>query len=388
MTTKVTSIARVRTAARRREETTAVNSRLIVVLGSVVLVLLVIGIGELMSASSIRGITDASDRFFYLKRQLVGLGIGFAVLLVLVRVPYQSFRRIAYPVFFVSLAGLIAVFATGITRNGSQRWLDLGFVTFQPSEVSKLAVIIALATIFERKGNLLFDRRHFFAPIGLIVGSTALLIMLQPDLGTTLVVAASAMSVILVSRAPLRYVALLGAGSVAASLVLAVTESYRADRITSFLNPWADPNGTGYQVIQGFYALGTGGLFGVGLGASRSRWSILPNAHTDFIFAIIGEETGLVGALGVVALCLFIALCGWSIAARAPDRFGRMLAAGITGWLSFQALANIGGVLGVLPITGIVLPFVSYGATALITSLGAVGILINIARQGNTRPRL
>lgn len=388
MTTKVTSIARVRTAARKREETTAVNSRLIVVLASVVFVLLVIGLGELMSASSIMGITDASDRFYYLKRQVLGLGIGFALLLILVRVPYQSFRRVAYPFFFVSLAGLIAVFIGGIARNGSQRWLDLGFVTFQPSEVSKLAVVIALATIFEKKGDLLFDRGHFFAPIALIVGSTALLIMLQPDLGTTLVTAAAAFSVILVSRAPLRFVALLGSAGFAASLVLAVSERYRADRITSFLNPWADPNGTGYQVIQGFYALGTGGLFGVGLGASRSRWSILPNAHTDFIFAIIGEETGLVGALGVIALCLFIALCGWSIAARAPDRFGRMLAAGITGWLSFQALANIGGVLGVLPITGIVLPFVSYGATALITCLAAVGILINIARQGHASARL
>ncbi|HJU80822.1 MAG TPA: putative lipid II flippase FtsW [Acidimicrobiia bacterium] len=386
MTAKVTSIARVRNAARKRDETATVNGRLIVVLASVVLVLLVIGLGELMSASSIRGIADASDRFFYLKRQLVGLGIGLVALLIVVRIPYQAYRRIAYPTFFISLVGLMAVFLTGVSRNGSRRWLDLGIVTFQPSEISKLAVIIALATIFEKKGSLLLDRGHFFAPIGLIVGSTALLIMLQPDLGTTLVVAAAALSVILVSRAPLRYVAVLGASSVAAALILAVSESYRADRITSFLDPWSDPNGTGYQVIQGFYALGTGGLFGVGLGASRSRWSILPNAHTDFIFAIIGEETGLVGALGVIALCLFIALCGWSIAARAPDRFGRMLAAGICGWLSFQALANIGGVLGVLPITGIVLPFVSYGATALITSLAAVGILINIARQGRASP--
>jgi cell division protein FtsW len=388
VTTKVTSIARVRNAARKREETAAVNNRVIVVLASVVLVLLVIGIGELMSASSIRGINDASDRFFYLKRQLLGLGIGLAALLLLVRIPYQSFRRFAYPIFFMSLAGLIGVFAGGISANGSRRWLDLGPVTFQPSELSKLAVVIALATVFERKGSLLYDRGHFLAPITMIVGSTALLVMLQPDLGTTLVVAAAALSVILVSRAPLRYVTVLGAASLALALVLAVSENYRADRITSFLNPWADPNGSGYQVIQGFYALGTGGLFGVGLGASRSRWSILPNAHTDFIFAIVGEETGLVGAMGVIALCLLIALCGWSIAARAPDRFGRMLGAGITGWLSFQALANIGGVLGVLPITGIVLPFVSYGATALITSLAAVGILINVARQGNARPSL
>jgi len=167
--------------------------------------------------------------------------------------------------------------------------------------------------------------------------------------------------------------------------VLSVSEGYRMDRIDSFLDPWADPSGNGYQVIQGYYALGTGGLFGVGLGASRARWSYLPNAHTDFIFAIIGEETGLVGAMMVLVLCMVIALVGWSIASRAPDRFGRMVAAGITGWLSFQALTNIGGVLGVLPITGIVLPFVSFGSTALISCLAGVGVLVNIAQHGTSK---
>jgi len=185
----------------------------------------------------------------------------------------------------------------------------------------------------------------------------------------------------------MRYVAGLATIAVAGALLLAIGASYRMERITSFLDPWADPSGTGYQVIQGYYAMAEGGLFGVGLGASRARWSYLPNAHTDFIFAIVGEETGLVGGLGVIALCLLIALSGWSIASRAADRFGRMVAAGITAWLSFQALANIGGVLGVLPITGIVLPFVSYGATALITCLAGVGVLISIARQGLVRSR-
>jgi cell division protein FtsW len=170
--------------------------------------------------------------------------------------------------------------------------------------------------------------------------------------------------------------AIVGAG------LLAIVEGYRMDRIDGFIDPWADPQGTGYQVIQGYYALGTGGLFGVGLGASRARWDYLPNAHTDFIFAIIGEETGLLGALAVIGLCLILALTGWLIASRAPDRFGRMIAAGIIGWLSAQALINIGGVLGVLPITGIVLPFVSYGATAMVVSLAAVGVMINIAQHG------
>ena len=382
MTTKVTSIAQVRTAARRTEEATGVNLRVISLLTVVIVVLLVVGLGELMSASSIRGLNDASDRFFYLKKQLVGLGIGLVAMLVLIRIPYQRFRPLAYPFLLLSFAGLIAVMVNGLDRNGSKRWLDLGFVTFQPSELSKLAVIGALAVALERNADRLDDGRFFYYPIFGVVGLTGLLIMFQPDLGTTLVVAAAAMSVIIVSKAPFRKVGVLGAGSVVVALILAMSEGYRAARVTSFLNPWADPSGDGYQVIQGFYALGTGGLTGVGLGASRARWEILPNAHTDFIFAIIGEETGLIGASAVILLCMVIALCGWSIASRAPDRFGRMVAAGITGWLSFQALANIGGVLGVLPITGIVLPFVSYGATALITCLAGAGLLINIARQG------
>jgi cell division protein FtsW len=166
---------------------------------------------------------------------------------------------------------------------------------------------------------------------------------------------------------------------------LAFDETYRAERIEGFLDPYADSSGNGYQVIQGYYALGNGGIFGVGLGASRARWLYLPNAHTDFIFAIIGEETGLIGGLTVLGLFIVLALAGWMVASRAPDRFGRMVAAGITVWLSFQALVNIGGVLGVLPITGIALPFVSFGSTALIVSMAAMGILVNIAQSGVQR---
>ena len=206
--------------------------------------------------------------------------------------------------------------------------------------------------------------------------------MKEPDLGTMLVVGAAAMAVIMASDTPMRYVMLLGVVAVLVATLLAFSESYRADRITAFLNPYADSSGNGYQLIQGYYALGNGGLFGVGLGASRARWFYLPNAHTDFIFAIIGEETGLVGGITVIALFLVLGVTGWVVASRAPDKFGRMVAAGITAWLSFQALINIGGVLGVVPITGIALPFVSFGSTALIVSMAALGVLVNIAQSG------
>jgi cell division protein FtsW len=229
---------------------------------------------------------------------------------------------------------------------------------------------------------MLNEWKHFLGPVLLAVGLPALLVMLEPDLGTAVVICGGGMAVLIASRAPIKYVFGLGAMALLAAVILGVAEGYRLDRIDGFIDPWADPQGAGYQVIQGYYALGTGGWFGVGLGASRARWSYLPNAHTDFIFAIIGEETGLVGAMMVLGLCMVLALVGWLVASRAPDRFGRMIAAGVTGWLSLQALVNIGGVLGVLPITGIVLPFVSYGSTAMLISLAAVGILINIAQHG------
>jgi cell division protein FtsW len=206
--------------------------------------------------------------------------------------------------------------------------------------------------------------------------------MLQPDLGTTIIIGAAAMAVILASDAPFRYVLLLMVLVVGVAWLLAFSDQYRVDRIAGFLDPWGNASGDGYQLIQGYYALSNGSIFGVGLGASRARWFYLPNAHTDFIFAIIGEETGLIGALTVIGLFVVLALAGWLVASRAPDRFGRMVAAGLTVWLSFQALVNIGGVLGVMPITGIALPFVSYGSTALIVSMAALGILVNIAQAG------
>jgi cell division protein FtsW len=353
-----------------------------IILLAVVGVLLVIGMGETLSASSTRGLADASDRFYYVKRQLIGLSIGLAVLLVASRVPYRTYRKLAMPFYLTSVGLLILVLISGLASHGSRRWIDLGFVTFQPSEISKLAVIITLAALMERKGRLLKQGGHFAGPVVLTLILTGGLVMLEPDLGTTLVIASLGLAVMLVSQAPFRFVFALCAGAAVVGLLLALTEGYRMDRIDSFLDPWADPAGTGYQVIQGYYALGTGGLLGVGLGASRARWSYLPNAHTDFIFAIIGEETGLIGALIVIGLYLVIAVIGWAIAFRAADDFGRMIAAGITGWFSVQALINIGGVLGVVPITGIVLPFVSYGSTALIACLAAVGVLANIAKHG------
>ncbi len=382
MTANVTSIARVRAAARDQAERFKANNRAATALLVIAVVLVVIGLGATQSASSVLAFDQTEDPYYFFKRQLVGVGVGTIALVIASRVPYRFYRKLALPLFAVSVGLLVAVLINGIETNGARRWLAAPGFTFQPSEIAKVSVVFVLAYLLERKAKLLNRFGHFLVPVLAIVGIVGFLIMKEPDLGTLLVVGAAAMAVIMASDAPMRYVLVLGLVAVVVASLLAFSESYRADRITSFLDPYADSSGDGYQLIQGYYALGNGGVFGVGLGASRARWFYLPNAHTDFIFAIIGEETGLVGGLTVIALFLVLGVTGWVVASRAPDGFGRMVAAGITVWLSFQGLVNIGGVLGVIPITGIALPFVSFGSTALIVSMAALGVLVNIAQSG------
>ena len=385
MTTNVTSIARIRTAARARAERARSNNRTSTVLLLVAMVLVVIGLGETMSASSTVGIDQAADRFHFFKRQLLGVGIGVVVMLVASRVPYRLYRRAALPMYTVTVLTLVAVLGIGATQGGARRWIVLGGFNFQPSELAKFSVVALLALLMERKAANLTTWAHFLAPVGFVVGTVAVLLMKQPDLGTTILIGGAAMAVLWLSPAPATKVILLGIGGVAVAVALAFLAEYRIDRIVGFLDPWSNASSEGYQLVQGYYALGDGGIFGVGLGASRARWFYLPNAHTDFIFAIIGEETGLVGAMTVIGLFCVLGVAGWMVAGRAPDRFGRMLAGGITAWLVLQAIINIGGVLGVMPITGIALPFVSFGSTALVTSLGALGVLVNISQQGGGR---
>ncbi len=382
MTVKVTSITQARTAARRRTEAAKVNGRAATALMAVAAALLVIGITATASASSAVALADRADGWFFLKRQLLGAAVGAVILAVTVRLDYRLYRRLAFPIYLGAVALLVLVLVVGIEDGGARRWLPVGPFTFQVSEVAKLAVVVGLAAVLEKKRRLLGELGHFLAPVAVILGIVGLLVMLEPDLGTTMVIAAAGLAVMLASAAPGRFTALAAGGSLVIGGLMAIVEPYRFARITGFLDPWADPAGSGYQLIQSYLALGTGGLFGVGLGASRARWFFLPNAHTDFIFAIIGEETGLVGASVVLALFALLTIAGWVVAMRAPDEFGRMLAAGITAWFAVQALINIGGVLGVMPITGITLPFVSYGSSALVVSMGALGILVNVAQRG------
>jgi cell division protein FtsW len=276
---------------------------------------------------------------------------------------------------------LVVVLMVGTPVNGATRWLAYGPISIQPSELAKLTTILFLATLVSRHEESMHRLREFLWPVALSVGLVGAMVIMQPDLGTTLLIASGAFAVLVASAAPALYVAgsaLLAAGL---ALVASMTSAYRWARVTAFLDLTSDPLNTSYQAVQSLVALGTGGLFGVGLGASRARWSFLPNAHTDFVFAIIGEETGLAGSLAVVLLFSVFTVAGTLVAYRASDRFGRLVAIGITTWLVTQALVNIGGATGIMPITGIPLPFVSFGGSALVTALVAVGILVRVARE-------
>ncbi len=351
-----------------------------------VIMLLIVGLGAMLSASSVISIRETGDHLFYIKRQIIWVGLGLAALVVFAKIPYRLYRQFAIPIFIIAVAGLIATLMFGDVRGGARRWIEVGPLTIQASEFAKLATVILLAAVLAKKDQLLRYLPHFLLPVIAILGVVSVLLLLQPDFGTTLLIGAAAFAMLIASAAPLGFI--VGLGGISAILAVggAFTMDYRRARITGFLDPFADPLGTGHQAVQSLVALGSGGWFGVGLGASRARWSFLPNAHTDFIFAIIGEETGFVGASLVIVLFAFFAAVGIRIALTAPDTFGRLVAVGIVSWLTLQALVNVGGVIAVLPITGVPLPFVSSGGNAMIVSLAAVGILVNISRTRRTEP--
>jgi len=270
--------------------------------------------------------------------------------------------------------------ATGVAAYGASRWIELGWVTIQPSEIAKLALIVFAAAVLTRKWGRLGDLGHLALPLLPVVVVVCSLVMLQPDLGTTLIIAGTMYLLLFAAGVRLRYLLVTGIVGSAIGVALIFGADYRRVRFLSFLDPWADATNTGYQLVQSLIALGSGGWTGVGLGASRQKWLYVPNAHTDFIFSILGEELGLIGEVAVLIAFGLLIFAGVRVATRAPDVFGRLLAAGIVSWFGLQALVNLGAVTGLLPITGVPLPFLSYGGSSLVVSLAAVGILWNIAR--------
>jgi cell division protein FtsW len=276
---------------------------------------------------------------------------------------------------------VVLIPGVGVYVSGSRRWLGAGMFRFQPTELAKFALLLYAADLASRRGREIADWRRVVKPVLLVLAVFGFLVMREPDLGSALVLALIVATVLVAAGASPRHLG--GVALIAASTVtlLAIAEPYRRARLLTFLHPFADQTNAGYQISQSLIAIGSGGLTGVGLGAGRAKWNFLPNAHTDFIFAIIGEELGLLGCLLVISLFLAFAVLGIRVALRAPDRFGALLAAGITMGIVGQAVINIGAVVGLLPITGIPLPFVSFGGTALVTTMFSAGVLSNIGRQ-------
>jgi len=343
------------------------------------------GLVMVTSASVAFAYTQHQSAFYYAERQAVWMAIGFVALFVLSRIDYRRLRPLA-PAGAVAAALLMLLVLVphlGVTVNGARRWFDAGPLgTFQPSELGKLAFAVYIAHWIDKHSSYIGDFQRTFVPFAAMLAGVLVLLMLERDLGTSVVVVAIFVSAYWAGGGRVRHmvflVAALGLGFVALTLL----ESYRMARLTAFLNPLADPLGTGFQATQSIYGLASGGWFGVGIGHSIEKYGWLPEAHTDFIFAIVGEETGLVGTTLIMLGFLFFTLRGYRASLRAPDRFGVGLAAAITTWIAFEALLNMATVTNTLPITGVPLPFFSYGGTALATTLAAVGVLLSIARSG------
>jgi cell division protein FtsW len=344
----------------------------------VTLALVAFGLVMVYSATSAAAAVGGNDPSYYLKRQGIYALIGVGAMLLAARADFRALKHLAPGLVLASVGLLVAVLAIGTSVNGARRWISFGPAAFQPSEFAKFALCVWAAAYLARKRPPQ-TLKELARPIGLLAGLFAILLLAEPDLGTTISLLVMLGGILLVSGTP---VGVLSAGfTIATTLGIAAIwfEPYRRARVFAFLNPWDDAQGAGFQIVQAMIGMGSGGLFGVGLGQGVQKIFYLPEAHTDMIFAIIGEELGLVGVTAVIASFGLFAYAGLRIALRCRDPFGKRLAAGLTVLICGQASINLAAVMGLAPLTGIPLPFVSYGGTALVVSLAAVGVLLNIA---------
>ena len=344
--------------------------------------LLTIGLIMVLSASSVYSYeNNDGNSYAVVQRQLVWVLIGLPLAWVASRLPHRWVRRLAYPGFSVSLALLLLTAFFGVERNGNQNWLGVGPVVIQPSEIAKLAMVIWAAHIYANKERRLSSTHEIVVPVvpGMILATG--LVVLGNDVGTALVLFSLLLGSLWVVGAPRRFFTIMFSVVAVGLVVLVSTNAERLGRVTNFLDPFNDYHGKGWQPVHGLYALSTGGLFGQGIGASQQKWGDLPEAHTDFIFAVLGEELGLAGTLLVITLFLTIAFAALRIARRTEDPFVRYTSFGIVVWLVGQMIINVGMVLALLPVIGIPLPLISYGGSALLPSLIALGLLVGFARR-------
>lgn len=344
--------------------------------------LVTIGAIMVYSASSADAYRTYQDAAYYFKRELLWLGVGIIALWIGARADYTRLNGAAYWIFGAAMASLAAVLVphVGTEEGGAQRWIAYGPVSFEPSEFAKLALVILLARLFAGREDGARSFRHAGAPALFAVGIAFGLVIFEPDLGTASLFVITAFVVMFAAGAKPSHLFLEVLIAIPALAAFVFSSAYRRDRFTAFLHPFNDPQNTGYHIIQSLYALGSGGVFGVGLGESGQKFGYLPEPYTDFIYAIIGEELGFIGAAAVLLLFLALAYRGARIAAAAEDRFGFYLATGITASIVLQAFVNIGVATSTWPVTGVPLPFISYGGTSLVMSLFGVGLLASISR--------
>ena len=348
------------------------------------LCLLAAGAVMVFSASSARTVLQGQgDGTGYLVKYVAYGAVGFALLHVVARMDLQRIMDLTGPLLAVAFVLLVAVRLPGIgvEVNGARRWLGAGPLQFQPAEIMKVALVLYAAKLLTERQRRLKDPRQL-VPIALVAGSAVLLVASQPDLGTALVIAFTTIAILFAAGVPLRTLGLVAGIGAFLVLLYALSAPYRRDRLTAFMDPWHHSDTIGFQAVQGQIALGSGGLFGRGLGQSMQKNLFLPEAHTDFILAIIGEELGVMGVMGVVFLYGMIAYAGLRVAKNAAGRYAQLVATGVTALILCQATLNLFAILGLAPLTGVPLPFISYGSTNLVVLLGAMGLLLNVANGG------
>lgn len=346
---------------------------------SVVLFLVFIGVVMVFSASAIVSHEKFDTSYLFLIKQIIWTVMGVFLMLVLARIDYNKLQKFSRPLMVFSFSLLVLVLL--IESGEIKRWLKFGMVNFQPSEMAKICLILYIADVLDRKGSKLQDFKKGLLPILAVAGIFLILIYAEPDLGTAVILGLVVLAMLFMGGVRLSHLLSLVLASIPLLYFAVFHVAYRRERILTFINPWADAQRIGYQIVQALLALGSGGFFGKGLGASRAKLFFLPEPYTDFIFSIIGEELGFLGASLIIFLFVIIAWRGLHIATRAPNQFGNLLAAGITFLITFQAVLNISIVTACLPTKGITLPFLSYGGSSLVFSLAGVGILLNISRQ-------
>ena len=349
--------------------------------------LLLAGLLTVYTASFAVGYLEFGNTNYFVMRHAFFALAGAAAMIYFMRLDYRQLRYLAAPMMIVALLGLLAVLVpgVGVERNGARRWLELGPITFQPSEFAKLAIIIYIAAWLAGRRENINKFSLGFVPFVLMVSVVGGLVIVEPDMGTAVIIVLTTSTLFFVAGAPLSHLALLIGSGGAVTYIMILVQDYRLDRITSFVSPEADPQGSGFHILQLLIALGSGGVTGLGWGVSRQKFFYVPGAHTDGVFAIIGEELGLIGLLGVLSLFTFFVLRGLKATLASRDQFGTLLGVGIVSWIAYQRLINIGGITRSIPLTGVPLPFLSYGGSALIAVMAGAGVLLSLSRYGRDR---